>query len=534
MRKSKSQEKTGLLRPLVLFRDDRAHRLVTERQLRTVACGGRAASGRVLRLLAVVGIALATSAHVGTSNAYFEGTAGPYGIRVIVRTPGVIPGLAQISVRVTRGTGVERVSVRPLRADVGLEGAPPPDIARPVPGETDLYSAELWLMTAGSYSVHVNVAGAAGEGTAFVPVLAIAERRLDMGPVMATGLVGATLFLFVGAITVFGAAVRESVLEPGTAPDPRRRRLARVVMAVGGLGLGVMLWGGWTWWGQVDAAYRSRIFRPLTTSARVADTGASTTLRLTIDDPAWRGRDWTPLIPDHGKLMHMFLVKDGDLSAFAHVHPTPADARSFDVPFPPLPSGDYRIYADIVFESGFAQTLMDLVRAPARRPIAAPVPERDPDDSWAELPPLGASLSDVHTLRSGRRLRWERDDEPVADQETTLRFSLTEADGRPAVLEPYMGMLSHAAVTRDDGLVFIHLHPSGSINMAAQMRFERAEGAGSGSVMTGMATDASTESTNTVTFPFVFPDPGRYRIFVQVKVGGTVETAAFDLEVAES
>ena len=166
--------------------------------------------------------------------------------------------------------------------------------------------------------------------------------------------------------------------------------------------------------------------------------------------------------------------------------------------------------------------------------MAAPVPERDPDDSWAELPPLGASFSDVHTLRSGRTLRWERDDEPVADQETTLRFSLTEADGRPAVLEPYMGMLSHAAVTRDDGSVFIHLHPSGSINMAAQMRFERAEGAGNGSVMTGMAPGASTESTNTVTFPFVFPDPGRYRIFVQVKVGGTVETAAFDLEVAES
>ena len=266
----------------------------------------------------------------------------------------------------------------------------------------------------------------------------------------------------------------------------------------------------------------------------------STTLRLTIDDPAWRGLDWTPLIPDHGKLMHMFLVKDGDLSAFAHVHPTPADSQSFDVPFPPLPPGDYRIYADIVLESGFAQTLTDLVRAPETRPIATPVPDRDPDDSWAELLPLGASRADVYALRSGRTVRWERDDEPVADQETTLRFSLTEADGRPAVLEPYMGiepymgMMSHAAVTRDDGSVFIHLHPSGSINMAAQMRFERAEGGGDGSVVTGMASSGSTESTNTVTFPFVFPAPGSYRIFVQVKVGGTVETAAFDLEVADS
>ena len=514
--------------------------------------GGR--GRRAVRLIAVVGIALATSAHVGTSNAYFEGAAGPYRIRVIVRTPGVIPGLAQISVRVTSGTDIEQVSVRPLRADVGLDGAPPPDIARPVAGEPGLYSAELWLMTPGSYSVHVHVAGAAGEGTAFVPVLAIAERRLDMPPVMAIGLIGATVFLFVGAITVFGAAVRESVLAPGAAPDPRQRRRARVVMAVGGLGLGIMLWGGWTWWEAVDAAYLNRIYRPLTTSARIVDTDGSLTLTLTIDDPAWRGRGWTPLIPDHGKLMHMFLVKDGDLSAFAHLHPTPSDPRSFDVAFPALPDGDYRIYADIVFESGFAQTLTDLVRAPATPPIAEPVsgaqgddaptppvtsgveavPGRDPDDSWAELTPLGASRADVYALRSGRTLRWERDDEPVADQETTLRFSLTEADGRPAVLEPYMGMMSHAAVTRDDGSVFIPLHPSGSINMAAQLRFERAEGAGGGSVMTGMATGGPAQPTNTVTFPFVFPRPGLYRIFVQVKVSGTVETAAFDLEVADS
>jgi len=37
-----------------------------------------------------------------------------------------------------------------------------------------------------------------------------------------------------------------------------------------------------------------------------------------------------------------------------------------------------------------------------------------------------------------------------------------------------------------------------------------------------------------VTFPFVFPEPGSYRIIVQVKVGAVVETAAFDVEVAEA
>ena len=493
---------------------------------------GRATPARVLRLVSLVGIVLATSAHVGTSNAYFEGAAGPYGIRVIVRTPGVIPGLAQVSVRVTRGTGVEQVSVRPLRSDVGLDGAPPADIARPVAGEPGLYGAELWLMTPGSYSVHVNVVGDAGEGTAFVPVLAIAEGRLDMPLVMALGLIGAAVFLFVGAVSVFGASVREAVLAPGAVPAPGRRRRARVVMAVSGVALGVILWGGWTWWGEVDAAYRNRLYRPFSTSARIVETSGSPTLTLTVDDPLWRGRGWTPPIPDHGKLMHMFLVRDDDLSAFAHLHPTPADPRSFDVVFPALPSGDYRIYADIVFESGFAQTLTTLVRVPEPRVVAEPA-GGDPDDSWAELLPLGVPPGEVYQLPSGRTLRWDRDDDPVADQETTLRFSLSEADDRPAVLEPYMGMMSHAAVTRDDGSVFIHLHPSGSINMAAQMQFERADGAGGRGVMPGMVMGTPAEPTNTVTFPFVFPDPGTYRIFVQVKTGGTVETAAFDLEVVE-
>ncbi len=85
---------------------------------------------------------IVASAHVGSSNAYFEGMAGPYPVRVIVRTPGVIPGLAQISVRLTDGSVPTLVTVRPLRWDAGLEGAPPADTARAVSGEAGLYSAE--------------------------------------------------------------------------------------------------------------------------------------------------------------------------------------------------------------------------------------------------------------------------------------------------------------------------------------------------------------------------------------------------------
>ena len=490
-----------------------------------------------------VAVALATllvsSAHVGTSNALFDGTAGPYGVRVIVRTPGVIPGLAQISVRILGRAQPRSVTVRPLRWDAGLDGAPPADTARAVAGEPGLYAAELWLMTPGSYSVRVEVEGEAGAGVALVPVNAMAERRLEMSPWMAAPLVGAALFLFVGAITIFGAAVRESVLEPGAEPSPGRRLGAVWAMLVGGAVLALLLWGGWAWWGAVDGAYRAGLFRPLATSSTVTGSGSGAALTLTIDDPSWGGRQWTPLIPDHGKLMHMFLVRE-DLGAFAHLHPRSADSSSFVTPLPPLPPGQYRIYADIVHESGFAQTLVDTVRvdvagsgdaAAVGGTSGASAPPLDPDDSWAVLPAPGEPAA-AFTLPSGRRVAWVAGLSPGVDEEVTLEFEVSEPGGAPAALEPYMGMLSHAAVTKADGSVFVHLHPSGSISMAAMARFEAGaggtpRGAMAMPMMPGMAMDAE----STVRFPFVFPVPGDYRVFVQVKAAGAVETAAFDVAV---
>ena len=121
---------------------------------------------------------------------------------------------------------------------------------------------------------------------------------------------------------------------------------------------------------------------------------------------------------------------------------------------------------------------------------------------------------------------------------------MNEPNGSPAVLEPYMGMRSHAAVLRGDGAVFVHLHPSGSINLTAQRRFAEAEGAGAGREPAadhapagaadggrGGTAHAAPRPIGAVTFPFVFPEPGAYRIVVQVKIGAAVETAAFDVEV---
>ncbi|HEY0456308.1 MAG TPA: hypothetical protein VGE41_08020, partial [Verrucomicrobiae bacterium] len=73
-------------------------------------------------------------AHIGSPNVVYEGLAGAYHVRVSVKPPGVVPGLAQINVRVLSGQPT-RVTVLPVRYNVGTKGAPPADEAKPVRGE---------------------------------------------------------------------------------------------------------------------------------------------------------------------------------------------------------------------------------------------------------------------------------------------------------------------------------------------------------------------------------------------------------------
>ena len=50
----------------------------------------RAAARALARLTTLAAIVVATSAHVGSPNAFFAGKAGPYDVQVSVRTPGVM------------------------------------------------------------------------------------------------------------------------------------------------------------------------------------------------------------------------------------------------------------------------------------------------------------------------------------------------------------------------------------------------------------------------------------------------------------
>ncbi|MFL6196124.1 MAG: hypothetical protein ACJ75H_18235 [Thermoanaerobaculia bacterium] len=473
-------------------------------------------------------------AHVGSPNVFFDGDAGPYPVRVVVRPPAVVPGLAEVTVRLRDSGGkVDEVTTQPVQYQAGFKGAPPADVATPVPGAPGLWSSQLWLMVPSSYAVRVHVKGPAGEGEALVPVAAVPSRVLGMDRSLGIILAALGLFLFAGAVSIVGAAVRESVVPPGEAVDAARRSRARAVTVLAALLFALALWGGKRWWDSVDGRAREGLFKPFAVRTAVNQESGRPVLGLRIADE--RSGEWTPLIPDHGKLMHLFLIREPGLDAFAHLHPVPRGREDFAAPLPPLPAGTYRLYADVVHESGFPQTLVATVKIPAGAGAAAGVGlAPDPDDSWRASEPLGRAANagpKLSLLEDGGSMLWHQ--EPLAaGREATLHFEVRGRDGRPASLEPYMGMLSHAVITRDDGEVFVHLHPMGSINMAAQQAFEvmerEEEGATPG--MPGMDHGAHAKAS-AVSFPYEFPRPGQYRVWVQVKSGGMVLTGVFDTRV---
>jgi hypothetical protein len=310
----------------------------------------------------------------------------------------------------------------------------------------------------------------------------------------------------------------------------------------------------------MDREYRNNaLYKPQPVMANVSTNGTLKLLELKADsaNPSLSG--WDTLLADHGKLMHLFLVGEAEFSTFAHLHPVRRDGQTFQNVLPPLPAGDYDLYGEITHENGLNDTLTAKIRLPAAtgRPLQrvggsnmlnevfcqsvnapagnAPQPfALDADDSWHLGKGVGIRESATAPLMGGWTLVWQNRMELIENREASLRFALFDPEGRRAPLEPYMGMPGHAVVRRLDGQVFTHLHPLGTVSMAAQELFERRErGASDTNSTPAPRVLANTEgASNEVAFPYAFPRPGDYRMWVQVRGSGRVLTGVYDLRVA--
>lgn len=318
-----------------------------------------------------------------------------------------------------------------------------------------------------------------------------------------------------GTSTAGGARAGESGAEtPSAAPD---RGTLRLALVVGGLVLAVLLGFGLGRNGTAsptaaggDSAIADHSHTPgtgahshgadqgaaaeagglavsrdgwtLTPSGVEFTAGRAGELRFQIRDA--QRRPVTRFAVVHDRPMHLIVVRR-DLTGYQHLHPTMAAGGTWSVPLTLPQPGVWRAYADFtaVADDGrqSATTLgVDLV-APGEykpRPLPAVATETTID---------GFTVASTGTPQPGLT--------------APLTFRVTGPGGSTAALERYLGAYGHLVALREGDLGYLHVHPEP----------ESADG--------------------TVTFWVTTPAPGRYRLYLDFQVGGTVRTAEFTLAV---
>jgi hypothetical protein len=311
------------------------------------------------------------------------------------------------------------------------------------------------------------------------------------------------------------------------------RRWRRIATVASLILMALAVWGGAHWWNVEAAGYSAHLFRPAPTTAIL--TGNQ--LELQIGERPRDRRDGPPppniddYLPDHGKLMHLYAIRWPEMDAAFHLHPELVGKREFRGSLPSMPPGHYRLFGDIVHASGFPETLLATVDIPAGMrgtPLAS-------DDAEALAGPVsGPQLGSSYKLPDGYTMVWDKPNVLTAGTAYGFTFHLLDPAGKPAAdMQPYLGMAGHAAFVKTDGSVFAHTHPEGSAAMADVMLANESMGSMPGMPgMQGMPGMPPAEPTTPdVTFPYGFPTAGRYRIFIQMKHGSTVETGVFDADV---
>lgn len=522
-------------------------------------------------LAVILLVAIPCWAHVGSPDVYFQGSAGPYNLVVTIRTPQMIPGVATVEI-LSATPGISKITVVPLYI-VGEGSKYPPmgDSFFPSKNDPQYFAGSIWLMASGSWQVRLQVEGAQGTGEVAIPVPAAARATLPMTRGLGILLSALTIVLVAAIIAIFGAARREAALPPGELPSTSNRSRAKLAMAVtAAIVFAVLVFGNWWWNSEASDTARQMIYSapPLKTS--LEPTGK---LTLTIGDSRWHSNRpdtvMTALIPDHGYLMHLFLLREPGLDRFYHLHPVQAangtTPSTFEIQLPQIEPGRYQVFADVVRASGFPDTMSAEIDIPAfagvaltgdnssaegtqARPASNPSAANSSATSVAAVDVATIVDGLTATLPDGYRMVWVRGTQPlVANHFMLLRFQLLDPQGKPVKdAEPYMGMAGHAEIVSDDRSVFAHIHPEGSVAMAAlalaqQSEFPAAKGPAANSTASTSASvdmpmnmpmnENAPDESSKVSFPYGFPKAGNYRLFVQMKRGGVIETGVFDTPV---
>jgi hypothetical protein len=236
-------------------------------------------------------------------------------------------------------------------------------------------------------------------------------------------------------------------------------------------------------------------FRPysLTVQSRPSPARAGNPVELvfTVRDP--RDMPVHDFVAVHERPFHLFIVSE-DLSSFQHVHPVVTNDGTLTVSTV-LPSpGRYQLIADFFPQGGIPQQLERAIvtagyTAPLGRSHLVPdaVLRQRAGDLMISLVPL--------TTTEGAT--------PTAGVLALFDIRVTDAQGRPVALEPYLGAWAHVLMVNESLSEAIHAHADRVTGVSGALRLE-----------------------------LLPPTAGVYRMWIQVQHGGEVLTAPFTFAVA--
>lgn len=206
--------------------------------------------------------------------------------------------------------------------------------------------------------------------------------------------------------------------------------------------------------------------------------GETRELRFSIDSDDGPVTSFDEL---HERRMHLIVVRR-DGTEFRHLHPEMDEAGTWSIPIEFDQPGVYRAFADFSV-AGEQHTLASDVFVSGGEFEARPFPPEQPLDSTG-----------------GYEVRLQAA-EPVAGDPTSLIFSVSKGGHEVHDLSPYLGAKGHLVALREGDLAFLHVHPE------------------------------EDEEAAQIPFAATFPTAGRYRLYLQFKHDGAVQTVEYTVVV---
>lgn len=200
----------------------------------------------------------------------------------------------------------------------------------------------------------------------------------------------------------------------------------------------------------------------------------------------------------HGQRVHT-LILDPSLVDYQHVHLRPDDGKTqavYHIDFTPHRSGAYKFYLDVVDQKNQHYYLEATVNVPGK----AQTPKLDPNLPKGSIQPKAQAGHLDFYAQTNRLIR--------ANQETILEVTVKQGDLLFRKLEPTMQAYAHLVGFSADRSQLIHVHPLGEEPRSSNQR-----------------------GGPNLKFGLMFPRPGLYRMFLQVRVDGNDLFVPLDVNV---